>query len=160
MRSIGNKSIPLVIGLGNIYRGDDGLGILVINALRSNHPGIADYLTEEGDATRLIDLWEGRDVIVIDAVKTSRQQSGRIHQINSIEELSGNTEIQFSTHSIDLSEVIGLSTLIEKPPGSLFFIGVEGSVWEMGAIISDKVKSQIPEVVEMTISHIRNSQKS
>ncbi len=144
---------PVVIGLGNTFRGDDKLGISVIKTLKEEYPDLADYYIEQGDPTRLADLWDRRNTIIVDAVKAP-DNTLEIFEIHSLRELR-REYVRFSTHSIDLKEALMLCDILHEQPKSIYIIGVRGSSWEVGDEISPEVQSKIPDVIEKIIQYIR-----
>ena len=79
----------VVIGVGNDYRRDDGLGPLVVAALtdrQADDPRLAevDLRVSDGEPTRLIDLWTDADLaIVVDAVLDDGHHAGHRHELSS-----------------------------------------------------------------------------
>src|SRR4030042_192627 len=73
-----NPADILIIGIGNIFRGDDAVGLAAAHRFREMQlPGIT-ILELDGDMTGLIEGWQGaQKVIVIDAV-TSKSEAGTI----------------------------------------------------------------------------------
>lgn len=153
MKSTGDKSKPLIIGIGNEFRGDDAFGIVAATEIHTTHPDLFDVILEQGDTSRLIDQWQNRDVIVLDAVYSPSKAEGEIHLAHSFEELKTEYEKQFSTHGISLEEAIKLSILFGREPASFLFIGVEGGQWELGAALSEKVRSMISEVEKVVMEY-------
>jgi hydrogenase maturation protease len=59
----------IVIGVGNVYRGDDGAGPHVARLVRNLTPPNVEVLESDGDAATLINAWQGADLaIVVDVV--------------------------------------------------------------------------------------------
>ena len=80
-------SRPLVIAIGNRFRGDDGVGGAVLDALAA-HPKAAalDLLELDGEPTRLIDAWDGRDsVVVVNAVRLDDGTPGTVVELDDRE---------------------------------------------------------------------------
>jgi hydrogenase maturation protease len=75
------KPRPVVIGLGDRYRHDDGVGIAVIDHLCGR--GLdATLVGSDGETSALLDLWSGRDtVFLIDAVHAEPAHPGRVHRL-------------------------------------------------------------------------------
>ena len=64
----------LVIGIGNEYRGDDGLGLIVARRLRERHLPKVTIMEIGGDLTVLGETWQGAEtVILVDAVASGRE---------------------------------------------------------------------------------------
>jgi hydrogenase maturation protease len=135
------NSLPLVIGLGNTTRGDDGLGVFVVKSLLMQFPDAAEYCIEVGDLTRLIHFWEGRRVIIIDAIR-SLDSPGKLQVVD---ESSLSTGGHFrDSHGMDIPQILELSRLVGKPPKELLLLGLVGKDWGMGEGLSRAVSNSIP----------------
>jgi hypothetical protein len=61
----------LVIGLGNPYRGDDGVGPVVARAMADRALESVTVLEHSGEGAGLAEMWAGMDmVILVDAVSS------------------------------------------------------------------------------------------
>ncbi len=140
------ETIPLVIGLGNEHRHDDGCGLEVVRGLR-RHLGVEARLIEGGDdATDLLDLWEGSETVyVVDAVRSSRSP-GTIHRF----EVKGTGPIErlpvTSTHGLSLSQAIALGHALGRLPPRLLVFGIEVGDVGMGPGLSPAVAAAVEEV--------------
>jgi hydrogenase maturation protease len=136
-----------VIGIGNVLRADDGVGIHIVQRLEDEIPGC-----EAVDmATAGIDLLEhirGREkVVIVDAIVTG-SEPGTIHWVSTHEIRS---PAFARTHSLNLYGTIMLGQLLypEEMPEKLVILGVEAwNVYSFKAELSPKVKHAIPEIIE------------
>src|SRR4051812_7497360 len=104
----------IVIGVGNPYRSDDGVGPYVVERLRAH--GIPDNLLAEslGETTELIDLWDGADVaIVVDAVRCDPAHPGRVHRLTVCDPPG---ERSRAAHGLDLGEAVELARVLGRMP--------------------------------------------
>jgi len=63
----------LVIGIGNEFRNDDGLGILIAREIRRRNLESVFVLEQSGEGTALMEAWEGPDrVIIVDAIVSGK----------------------------------------------------------------------------------------
>ena len=162
-----NNSIPLqnttaktsepiikIIGFGNIYMGDDGVGIRVIEKIKEQ--GIfTDYDNVEviDGGTSGVDLifflQQADKVIVIDAVDGG-QGIGEVVTFSIGEILCfGNKVIKsFSLHDINLKEVFELirALKIEK---DLKIIGINPKEVDYGEKLSPQIENKIPQIISM-----------
>ena len=71
----------VVIGVGNEFRRDDGLGPEVIGRLREDQRALhGARLMVVDELTQLLDAWSGAElVILIDAVRRRLATPGRVH---------------------------------------------------------------------------------
>ncbi len=123
---------PLVVGVGNDDRTDDGAGLDVAREL-SGRPALpADVRLWTAELTGLLDVWRRRSlVILVDAVR-SGEAPGTVRRFTA-EELAGPCPLRtFSTHGISLPDVIDLGRSLEVLPDRLVVYGVETSDTRVG----------------------------
>ncbi|MCC5860885.1 MAG: hydrogenase maturation protease [Gammaproteobacteria bacterium] len=124
---------PLVIGIGHRLRGDDALGLEVLEALRirlADRPGPAPRLRcLPGDATGLLAAWEGEDcVLVIDALAAPEAASGQ-SPVWRIDARAGALPALYeraSSHGLGLAEAVELGRSLERLPARLVVFAVRG----------------------------------
>lgn len=139
----------VVIGVGNPTRGDDGLGPTAVHGLSTQGLGHGiDVSCVDGEPTRLVDLWAGRELaIVIDAIG-SRSAPGTIHQVEvGLDELPGWPTIR-ETHGSGIAEAISFSAALDVLPGRLVVLGIEGDEFTLGAGLSARVMAALPTLME------------
>jgi len=144
----------LIIGIGNDLRGDDSFGIRMVRFLQMKHPDLAEYVILKQDLTNLIDIWNQRNVIIIDAAFSKKMQPGRVHLSWSVEELIADQERHYSSHGLGLMEALKISKVVNKLPSSLLFVGVEGEHWEFGSSLSENVEDSIPFVEWRVVNYV------
>jgi hydrogenase maturation protease len=133
----------LIIGCGNLQRGDDAAGIMAARKLRAL--GI-DARVCAGEASELLDTWSGADdVLVIDAVITGAPV-GTVHRWNNPDSITFGKSAG-STHGFGLAEAVGLARAMRRFPSRLRIYGIEGQNFEMGATVSAEVQGAVEEVV-------------
>lgn len=136
----------VIIGIGNMYRGDDAIGLLAADELINS--GI-NVIKASGDATELMETWEGYDkAILIDACPYM-EETGKIHRVNINEDENILTDsIRSSSHNFGISEAIEFSRLLRSLPEEVIIYAVEGERFEQGDEVSDKVMSTIQLICE------------
>jgi len=156
------RSSILIAGIGNIYRRDDGVGILVARAIKdrintNTKSGINVDIVEMNDPSLLIDILQSYDkAIIIDAVMgNSMDRIGTIHTLSyrDIIDNSGD-EIVTSTHTIDLRELVMLIGMIYNDDKDLILIGIEGHDFGMGEGLSPELKYRIDGIVSAVIDKV------
>jgi hydrogenase maturation protease len=133
----------VVIGIGNPYRRDDGVGPAVIARLRQiGLPGVA--LAEcDGEPTRLLDLWEDTDLaIVVDAVRTRAPHPGAVHR-RSLRHPSGGGLGSASSHGIELGDAVSLAAALDLLPRTLLLYVVEVADTSHGCGLSCEVAQSV-----------------
>jgi hydrogenase maturation protease len=149
----------LVIGVGNEYRSDDGVGLAVIRALKAK--GLPDTLLMEsnGDGAALMEAWAtAPKVILIDAVY-SHAKPGTIHRFNALTQ-SIPTGLSFpSTHTFSVGEALALARTLNQLPSSLIVYGIEGKSFIAGVGLSSEVEHATQVVVEQVTHEVQDSSK-
>jgi hydrogenase maturation protease len=141
-----------VIGVGNAYRGDDAVGLLVARRLCDR--GL-EAIEEEGEPVALIDTFADRDtVVLVDAVR-SGSTPGTVHRVDVSDRslptaLLGST----STHAIGLGEAIELARALGRLPRRIVVFGVEGARFDVGAALSPDVAAAVPGLVESVAAEL------
>ncbi|MBH0194702.1 MAG: hydrogenase maturation protease [Nitrospira sp.] len=98
-----------IIGIGNLFRGDDAVGLLAARRLRQRLDSSVEVLEAEGDGLALLDLMEGADqVMLIDAVK-SGGHPGTTVRLDLSKESRWGRLVPCSTHAIGIAEAIDLA---------------------------------------------------
>jgi hydrogenase maturation protease len=113
----------IVIGVGNPYRRDDGLGPYVIDRLREF--GLPDPMlaVSRGETTELMDLWDGADLaVVVDAIRSEPGHPGRIHRLTVFDPPG---ERSRAAHGLDLGEAVELARILGRLPSRLVLFAVE-----------------------------------
>ncbi len=138
----------LVIGIGNEFRRDDGVGIAVARQLKKILPETVKVIEQNGEASALMEAWKGAEfVIVIDAV-SSGAKPGTIHRLSFKDESRFKIRSQGSTHSFGLTEAIALSRYLNCLPEEGLVFGIEGVDYAQGSGFSPDVLSSVDLVVE------------
>ena len=65
-------TMTTIIGIGNRFRGDDAVGLLVVKSLAGKVPAEVRTIEFEGDQTRLLEIMQTANaMIIVDAVQSS-----------------------------------------------------------------------------------------
>ena len=142
-----------VIGVGNEYRGDDGVGPAVVRRLLSWElpPGVCAR-AHDGDTMSLVASWEGfHSVIVIDAVDCGALP-GTIVRLDGekVQPVSG--LLAGSSHGLGVAEAILLAGALGRLPKTLIIFGVQGEQFTMGKGLSPCVRGAVDEVANRVIA--------
>lgn len=121
-----NGGRTVVIGVGNPYRRDDGVGPGVISLLRVRQlPGV-ELAESDGELGMLIDLWAGaRLAVVVDAVRTRPCRPGRIHRLSAHHPSMAGATAATSSHRVELSAAVRLAKVLDRMPRRLLLFAVE-----------------------------------
>src|ERR1700736_17583 len=102
----------VVIGIGNSYRRDDGVGPTVAAAVDARAvPGVR-VLSDAGDPCGILDAWAGAGLaVVVDAAVATPSVPGRIHRC-TVNQLQGASAV--SSHGVDIATVLALGEALDR----------------------------------------------
>ena len=144
----------LIIGLGNEYRRDDAVGLVVARRLREAAPESVRVLEESGEGAGLMESWQGADaVILIDAVH-SGAKPGTLHRLDAHAQPIAKKFFRVSTHAFGVAEAVELARALGRLPPRLIVYGVEGKSFEAGVGLSPEVEAAVQAVVERVLGEL------
>jgi len=148
-----------VIGIGNPLRGDDGVGIVLLNKLMQKKnllPKEIDFIDGGIGGMNLLHVIVQYDIVfIIDAVQlNSKPGSFRIFTADEIE-LYKKTNC-FSTHIDQLSQVIQISKQLGELPKQFFIFGVQPKDISFRLDLTKEVKEKINMIMDHLILNIKN----
>jgi len=137
----------LVIGVGSVLRGDDGIGVRSIEALEKEV--LPDNVTvEAGDLSGLDLLKFFEDyprVIIIDAAKMG-EEPGTIKVFTPDEIEPATFKDQSSTHGMGLLETLTIAKELELY-NEIIVVGIEPVHTEYDLELTDTIKQKIPDLI-------------
>lgn len=139
-----DRDRPLVIGVGQPWRGDDAAGLAALELLG----GPWDCVAHSGEGLGLIALWEGRDrVVVIDSAR-SGAPAGTLHRLEASATPLAAEGFRCSSHAFGVREGVETARVLGRLPRRLVLHAVEGEAWGLGAPLSPRVRAALPALVE------------
>lgn len=146
-----------IIGIGNLFRSDDSVGIQLAELLRNQVPHHISVHTEIRGESDLIDVWRNIDkTILIDAV-SSGKKSGSVFRLTQ-DDLESLDPEQFafrcSTHDFNLLNGIELAKVFNTLPKEITVYGIEIETTEHGTQCSDAVQQAIPVVLQQILKEL------
>ncbi|MFE9120436.1 hydrogenase maturation protease [Streptomyces sp. NPDC007172] len=141
-----------VVGVGNDFRRDDGVGWAVIGRLRKRAadralPADTVLATCDGDPVRLMELWEGADLaVVVDAAHAHPSRPGLVHRLEL--DAGGLGRATTSSHGLGLGEAVELARVLGRLPRRLVVYAVEGADSSLGTGLSEPVEAVIGPLTE------------
>lgn len=150
----------VVIGIGNILLGDDGVGVHVINRLRSETLPAEVKLIEGGvGGLSLLNFIRGVErAVFIDAV--AGDKPGRIHRFSESDLDSKVRSLLHpaSLHDVGLAETIkiGKSVYPDEIPDQIIVYGVEvKEPKEFSTELSKEVSDSVDKVVKLILDELK-----
>jgi hydrogenase maturation protease len=137
-----------VVGIGNPDRGDDGVGAEVIELLREDGPEEVSYLCHSGEATSLLELLEGVDIVFfVDAVDAGALP-GKIFDLAVGDDSLPDYLHSVSSHGLGLGEALELGKVLGGLPLQVRVFGIQGESFEPGKGLSREVSIAAVQVAE------------
>lgn len=135
----------LIIGVGNAFRSDDGVGPWIAERLKA--AGLpAECMSGEGAA--LMERWRDQGhVLVIDATR-SGLDAGTIHRLDAFGDKIPGGFFSYSSHQFGLAEAIEIARILQHLPETLNIIGIEGGDFSEGEALSPAVEKAAIEIVK------------
>lgn len=142
-----------IIGVGNEYRRDDGVGPVLIERLEGRTPAGVSLTLSDGEPSQLLDAWSGADLaVVVDAVLCEPSTPGRIHR-STVDALPiGSTA---STHALGIPEAIRLAEALGRAPRRLVVFAVEAADLGFGVGLSPAVADALDELCRAVLAEVR-----
>ncbi len=128
----------VVAGIGNAFRGDDGVGPAVA-ALVAEHSGARDI----GPISEPLDLlgrFSGASLaVLVDATRSGAEPGSiRVIELDEVEDFPAS-----STHALGLRRVCQLASALGEAPGRVIVVGVEGEDFSDGEHLSAPVANAV-----------------
>ena len=137
----------LVLGVGNAYRGDDAVGLVVARHLQEDPLDGVTIVSTAGEGTALLALWQDTDaVVLVDAVQTGARP-GTLHRLAVGTQPLPAMFSRVSTHAFGVAEAIELARALHQLPATFVIYGVEGATFEVGADLSAMVAAAVPQTI-------------
>lgn len=148
---------PVVIGVGNPWRGDDGVGIAVVRAVAAAlGPGDGPVEVREldGEPARLLEVWRDRPLaVVVDAVRTGAPPGTVLPAVPDVHGPAAG-----GSHALGLADALRLGGALGRLPDRLEVVGVEGARFDPGdeLDLSAPVAAAVPEARDLVLAALRS----
>lgn len=137
----------VVIGVGNAYRHDDAVGLVVVRQLQPATHDQYRVLELSGEGTSLMDAWANADAAVVVDATSSGAKPGTIIRLDVAATAVRSSLFRYSSHAFGLAEAIELARALGQLPRRLLVFGIEGADFTMGEGLSPEVNAAVPTVV-------------
>jgi hydrogenase maturation protease len=143
----------VVIGVGNPYRGDDGVGLAVAERVRGRVPGV-DVVECEQEPTRLLDAWEGAELAIVVDACASGSPAGTVHRFDLAAASLPARVFRSSTHAFGVGDAVELARALGRLPARLVVFGVEGEAFASGTGLSPAAARAADEVAAAIVAEL------
>jgi len=145
----------LVLGVGNILLGDDGVGVHVVERMRHMALPQDTELLDGGMATsELLSYMKGRQkVIIIDAIQSS-SPPGTIFRI-PYQDMKKEQHQICALHQIGVIEMLQILESMGNMPDILIFGIVPKNDTEFSQQLSSEIEEKLTEIIEQVLEELR-----
>jgi hydrogenase maturation protease len=130
-----------VVGVGDRWRHDDGVGIAVAGRLGAH--------VATGEPVALLELLDGAGgAIVVDAARSGTAAPGTVHRIDVSRTALPEPLTRGSTHLLGLGEAIELARALGRLPPRAVVYAVEATDFSVGVGLSPPVAAVVDAVAQ------------
>lgn len=150
-----SKRPVVVIGLGNPLMGDDGLGIAVLERLRTQYVLPPDVELVDGGTwgLSLLPVIEDAGILIlIDAIDTASAPGTPVRLERA--QLPRYLATRISPHQVDLRDVLGLAELRGTLPADTIAIGMQPANVALGDPLSDALARGIDALAVTVVQEL------
>lgn len=138
----------MIIGIGNLDRGDDAAGRLAARALGHKLPShIISVCEMSGEALALVEKMKQTPIVFIIDACMSGEKAGDIKRIDLRHQALLSQQRDVSSHGFGLSAAIDLAGILGQLPEICIIYAIEGENYALGAAVSSPVQQAIDKVV-------------
>jgi hydrogenase maturation protease len=147
-------SACVVIGIGNILMGDDGVGIHAVRYLEGKLPDDVPLIEGGVYGLDLLSCLEGPDkAIFIDAIDAG-DEPGAIFRFSPWEVKKSQDVPAVSQHDLGLYELVAAAQLLDQCPQDIIVIAVQVKSMETGMELSREVRDSLPRVHRLVMEEL------
>jgi hydrogenase maturation protease len=156
--SIMDRPVPLlVLGLGNLLCGDDGLGAAAVARLDRDWEAPEGVLVMDGGTlglSLLPHIEDARDVILVDAVAADEPPGSLV--LLAGEDVAPAVRHRLSPHQIGVADLLDGARLHDRCPDRLVLVGLVPATISLGVERSEAVERRLPDLVAEVVAQARN----
>lgn len=140
--------MQLIIGIGNDFRSDDAVGLVIARRLKAWPLNQFTVIEFTSDGATLLDYFQQAEVVILVDAVSSGAPPGTIHRLDAHGEVISKQYFQCSTHTVSVAEAIELGRVLGILPQQLLVFGIEAANFSPGVGLSPLVEKVVDQVVE------------
>lgn len=145
----------LILGLGNLLQGDDGVGCRVAQELEKRALSDTIQVIDGGTpGIGLLNLLEGHQrAMIIDAAEMGIIP-GEFKRLRAEDVLRAGAAQRISLHHTGITDTLALARELRIPLPEIVFFGVQPALIDWADGLSPQVQAAVPHVIDAILSEI------
>lgn len=150
-----SRRLILVLGVGNLLLGDEGVGIHAVRELEKRAlPPQVDVVDGGTAGLNLLDLMKGYErVIIVDAVDAG-EEPGTILRFTPQEVASDAQALPLSLHQTEILKVLELATYLGRPLPPIIIYGIQPQAMDWSTELSPALQARLSKLVDAVLREI------
>lgn len=147
----------LVLGIGNLLIGDEGVGCKAAEELNRRYilPSTVTCLDGGTAGFELLPMLEGKEhLILIDALKDDRQP-GTVILVEG-DQVPRAFHARTTPHQLGICDVLAAAQLTDTMPAHLLLYGIEPKQLEIGIGLSPEVEAGMEKTIHAVVEQLRH----
>ena len=138
----------LLAGIGNEFRGDDAVGLLVAERIRQLKLADVEVITLSDNLDTLLNIWHDLEIVILVDAIHSDEAPGRLISLDLLHDSPPHNMTATSTHALDPLQLVKMARILNRLPRRLYLVGIEGTDFAIGADVCDEVYAALPGAVK------------
>jgi hydrogenase maturation protease len=146
----------LVLGLGNVLCGDDGLGAVAAHLLGERYEGEGVRILDGGTLglSLLPYLEDADDAILVDAIR-AEAPPGSFVRLDG-DAVAPAVSARLSPHQVGVADLLDGARWRGRVPGRLVLVGLVPETISLGLMLSTSLRVRLPELLAMVVAEARS----
>ena len=145
----------LVLGLGNVLCGDDGLGAVAAHLLAERYEGPGVRILDGGTLglSLLPELEDAADAILVDAVRADASPGSPV-RIEG-DDVAPAVAARLSPHQVGVADLLDGARWRDRLPGRLVLVGLVPESLSLGLALSPSLRARLPDLLARVVEEVR-----
>ena len=145
----------LILGVGNILLGDEGIGIRVVEELENRYLFPEEVMLLDGGTAgiELLRYIEGRDLLILIDAMRADLPPGTVFKVEG-EDVPKRFMTRISPHQIGLSDLLAAGMLSDHIPKRITLFGIEPECLETGITLSPAVEGSLEKIIDAVLDEL------
>lgn len=149
-----HRAPKLLLGIGNVLYGDDGLGVRAAEVLASlSLPAEVEVVDAGTIGVELAYLIEHRELLVVVDAVDAGAEPGTILR-SEPEELTPLVRTGLSVHDLHLLDAVAHTQALGTSPGRVIIYAVQAEDLSLGIGLSPPVERALPRVIDLVLAEL------